>query len=330
MKKALITGINGQDGSYLAELLLEKEYEVHGIIRRSSTFNTSRIMHIFQDPHDVDVNLHLHYGDMSDSSTLSRLVQKIQPDECYNLAAQSHVRVSFDLPEYTGDVSGLGCVRLLDALRDFAPDCRFYQASSSEILGSQTGESGYDETAPVRPRSPYGAAKAYAHWMTTSYREGYNMFAVNGILFNHESPRRGETFVTRKITRAVARIVAGKEKHVYLGNLTAKRDWGYAKDYVRAMWAMLQQEEPSDYVVATGEARSVRQFVEKAFQCVDLNWEDHVQIDPRYYRPAEIDVLVGNASKARRELDWAPSISFDELVELMVKADLEAEGVARP
>ncbi len=330
MKKALITGINGQDGSYLAELLLEKGYEVHGIIRRSSTFNTCRIMHIFQDPHETDVNLHLHYGDMSDSSTLSRLVQKVQPDECYNLAAQSHVRVSFDLPEYTGEVSGLGCVRMLDAIRDFAPNCRFYQASSSEILGSVPGEEGYDESAHVRPRSPYGAAKAYAHWMTISYREGYDLFAVNGILFNHESPRRGETFVTRKITRAVAQIVAGKEKYVYLGNLAAKRDWGYAKDYVHAMWAMLQQDEPTDYVVATGEARSVRQFVEKAFQCVGLNWEDHVRIDPRYYRPAEIDVLVGDATKARRELDWAPSIGFDELVEVMVAADLELEGVARP
>lgn len=330
MKKALITGITGQDGSYLAELLLEKGYEVHGIIRRSSTFNTDRILHIFQDPHEDKVDLHLHYGDSSDGSTISRIVQKIQPDECYNLAAQSHVRVSFDLPEYTGDVSGLGCVRILEAIRDFAPECRFYQASSSEILGAKPGEQRHNEESPVQPRSPYGAAKAYAHWMTTNYRESYGLFAVSGILFNHESPRRGETFVTRKITRAVARIVAGKEKFVYLGNLAAKRDWGYAKDYVQAMWAMLQREEPTDYVIATGEARSVREFVEKAFSYVGLSWEDHVKIDPRYYRPAEIDVLIGDASRARKDLGWEPTVSFDQLVELMVDADLAAEGVERP
>ena len=330
MKKALITGITGQDGSYLAEFLLEKGYEVHGIIRRSSSFNTGRIRHIFQDPHDQEVRLHLHYGDLGDTGTLNRTVQSVQPDELYNLASQSHVRVSFDMPDYTGDTTGLGVTRLLSAIHSSVPNCRFYQASSSEMLGTVVGQQMHDESTPLRPRSPYGAAKAYGHWMTINFRESYGMYAVNGILFNHESPRRGETFVTRKITRGVARIVAGKEKELFLGNLAAKRDWGYAKDYVKAMWLMLQQEEPEDFVIATGESHTVREFVEKAFGYVNLNWEDHVQIDPRYYRPAEIDVLVGDAKKARKKLGWAPSISFDELVRLMVDADLRLEGVPLP
>lgn len=330
MKKALITGITGQDGSYLAEFLLAKGYEVHGIIRRSSSFNTGRIRHIFQDPHEKEVKLHLHYGDLEDTGTLNRTVQLVKPDEVYNLAAQSHVRVSFDMPDYTGNTTGLGVTRLLAAVHDTVPDCRFYQASSSEMLGTVIGKQTHDESAPLCPRSPYGAAKAYGHWMTINYRESYGMYAVSGILFNHESPRRGETFVTRKITRGLARIVAGHEKELFLGNLTAKRDWGYAKDYVEAMWLMLQQEEPEDFVIATGESHSVREFVEKAFAYVNLNWEDYVQIDPRYYRPAEIDVLNGDSSLARKKLGWAPSVSFEELVRLMVDADLELEGVSKP
>lgn len=330
MKKALITGITGQDGSYLAEFLLAKGYEVHGIIRRSSSFNTGRIRHIFQDPHEKEVKLHLHYGDLEDTGTLNRTVQLVKPDEVYNLAAQSHVRVSFDMPDYTGNTTGLGVTRLLAAVHDTVPDCRFYQASSSEMLGTVIGKKTHDESAPLCPRSPYGAAKAYGHWMTINYRESYGMYAVSGILFNHESPRRGETFVTRKITRGLARIVAGHEKELFLGNLTAKRDWGYAKDYVEAMWLMLQQEEPEDFVIATGESHSVREFVEKAFAYVNLNWEDYVQIDPRYYRPAEIDVLNGDSSLARKKLGWAPSVSFEELVRLMVDADLELEGVSKP
>jgi GDPmannose 4,6-dehydratase len=330
VKRALLTGITGQDGSYLAELLLGKGYEVHGVIRRSSTFNTGRIMHIFKDPHETDVNMHLHYGDLSDSTTLNRILQKVRPDEVYNLGAQSHVRVSFDLPEYTGDATGLGVARMLDAVHAIVPECRFYQASSSEMLGPVRGEEIHDESSPLRPRSPYGAAKTYGYWMTVNYRESYSLYAVNGILFNHESPRRGETFVTRKITRGIARILAGKDRYLYLGNLAAKRDWGYAKDYVEAMWLMLQQDEPDDYVIATGEAHSVREFVEKAFGCVNLNWEDHVQIDPRYYRPAEIDVLIGDSRKAREQLGWKPTVTFDELVKLMVDADLEREGVERP
>lgn len=330
MKKALITGITGQDGSYLAEFLLAKGYEVHGIIRRSSSFNTGRIRHIFQDPHEKEVKLHLHYGDLEDTGTLIRTVQLVKPDEVYNLAAQSHVRVSFDMPDYTGNTTGLGVTRLLAAVHDTVPDCRFYQASSSEMLGTVIGKQTHDESAPLCPRSPYGAAKAYGHWMTINYRESYGMYAVSGILFNHESPRRGETFVTRKITRGLARIVAGHEKELFLGNLTAKRDWGYAKDYVEAMWLMLQQEEPEDFVIATGESHSVREFVEKAFAYVNLNWEDYVQIDPRYYRPAEIDVLNGDSSLARKKLGWAPSVSFEELVRLMVDADLELEGVSKP
>jgi GDPmannose 4,6-dehydratase len=330
LKRALITGITGQDGSYLAELLLNKGYEVHGVIRRSSSFNTGRIMHIFQDPHEQEVQLKLHYGDLSDGSTLNRIIRAVKPDELYNLGAQSHVRVSFDLPEYTGDTSGIAVTRILDAIHAIVPECRFYQASTSEMLGAIGGKQVHDEGSELRPRSPYGAAKAYGYWMTVNYRESYNLYAVNGILFNHESPRRGETFVTRKITRAVARILAGKERYVFLGNLDAKRDWGYAKDYVDAMWRMLQQDEPDDYVIATGVAHSVREFAEKAFSYVNLNWEDYVQIDPRYYRPAEIDVLVGDASKAREALGWSPTVSFEELVRLLVDADLEREGVARP
>lgn len=323
MKKALITGITGQDGSYLAELLLEKGYEVHGIIRRASTFNTGRINHLYKDPHLSGVRLILHYGDLSDSTNLIKLLYRIQPDEVYHLGAQSHVRVSFDIPEYTGDVTGLGTVRILEAIRETGLKSKFYQASSSEMFGKVL-EVPQRETTPFYPRSPYGAAKVYAYWVTVNYRESYGMFACNGILFNHESPRRGETFVTRKITRAVARIKAGLQDKVYLGNLDAKRDWGYAKEYVEAMWRMLQAPEPDDYVIATGETHSVREFLEEAFGYVGLDWQQHVGIDPRYYRPAEVDLLVGDASKAREKLGWEPKVTFKELVRLMVDADIEA------
>ena len=330
MKKALITGITGQDGSYLAEFLLAKGYEVHGIIRRSSSFNTGRIRHIFQDPHEKEVKLHLHYGDLEDTGTLNRTVQLVKPDEVYNLAAQSHVRVSFDMPTIPATPPASG-----------SPDCspryttRFPIAVSIRHLRAKCWERSLEskcmtKVLPSAPGALMGAAKAYGHWMTINYRESYGMYAVSGILFNHESPRRGETFVTRKITRGLARIVAGHEKELFLGNLTAKRDWGYAKDYVEAMWLMLQQEEPEDFVIATGESHSVREFVEKAFAYVNLNWEDYVQIDPRYYRPAEIDVLNGDSSLARKKLGWAPSVSFEELVRLMVDADLELEGVSKP
>lgn len=321
--KALITGITGQDGSYLAELLLEKGYEVHGVIRRASTFNTSRIDHLYQDPHINGVRLFLHYGDIADSTNLMRILYRVQPDEVYHLAAQSHVRVSFDIPEYTGDVTGLSTVRLLEAIRETAVNSKFYQASSSEMFG-KVREVPQRETTPFHPRSPYAAAKVYAYWATVNYRESYGMFACNGILFNHESPRRGETFVTRKITRAVARISAGLDKKLYLGNLDAERDWGYAKEYVAAMWLMLQQHEPDDYVIATGKTHSVREFLEEAFTRVGLDWRVYVEIDPNYYRPAEVDVLVGDASKAQRQLGWAPKTSFKELVALMVDADLAA------
>jgi GDPmannose 4,6-dehydratase len=332
MKRALITGITGQDGSYLAELLLEKEYEVHGIIRRASTFNTGRIDHLYQDPHINGVKLFLHYGDLADSVQLSRLLYKLQPDEIYHLGAQSHVRVSFDIPEYTGDVTGLGSIRILEAIREVGTQTKFYQASSSEMFG-QVREIPQNEKTPFYPRSPYGCAKVYAFWTTVNYRESYNLFAVNGILFNHESPRRGETFVTRKITRAVARIKAGLQHKLYLGNLDAKRDWGYAKEYVEAMWLMLQQEQPEDYVVATGEAHSVREYLDEAFGYVGLDWRDYVEIDPRYFRPAEVDLLVGDASKAKRQLGWEPKVTFRELVRLMVDADVaqlnnEQNGVA--
>jgi GDPmannose 4,6-dehydratase len=320
-KKALISGITGQDGSYLAELLLSKGYEVHGIIRRSSSFNTERIDHLYQDPHVNGVKLFLHYGDLSDSASIMGFLHDLQPDEIYHLAAQSHVRVSFDIPEYTGDVTGLGTTRFLEAIRETSPKSRFYQASSSEMYGL-VQEVPQRETTPFYPRSPYGAAKVYAYWMTVNYRESYKIHASNGILFNHESPRRGETFVTRKITRA--RIKAGLQKDLYLGNLEAKRDWGYAPEYVEAQWRMLQQDEASDYVVATGETHSIKEFLAEAFGCVDLDWNEYVKIDPRYYRPAEVDLLIGDASKAKKILGWEPKTTFSQLVKIMVAADQEA------
>jgi GDPmannose 4,6-dehydratase len=319
-KKALISGITGQDGSYLAELLLAKGYEVHGIIRRSSSFNTDRIDHLYQDLHVNGVKLFLHYGDLSDSAALARLLHELQPDEIYNLGAQSHVRVSFDVPEYTGDVTALGATRLLDAVHEAVPKARFYQASSSEMYGLVQAVPQREDT-PFYPRSPYGAAKVYAYWMTVNYRESYKLHASNGILFNHESPRRGETFVTRKITRALARIKAGLQKELYLGNLEAKRDWGYAPEFVEAMWLMLQQDESDDYVIATGETHSVREFLETAFGFAELDWREYVKTDPRYYRPAEVDLLIGDASKAKRVLGWSPKTTFTELVKIMVRAD---------
>ncbi|MFM6038448.1 MAG: GDP-mannose 4,6-dehydratase [Sphaerospermopsis kisseleviana] len=332
-KRALITGITGQDGSYLSEFLLEQGYEVHGIIRRTSTFNTDRIDHIYEDPHKEGVRLFLHYGDLTDGTTLRRILEEVKPTEIYNLGAQSHVRVSFDSPEYTVDAVGMGTLRLLEAIRDYQHrtgiQVRFYQAGSSEMYGLVQAVP-QSETTPFYPRSPYACAKVYAHWQTVNYRESYNLFACNGILFNHESPRRGETFVTRKITRAVARIVADKQKVLYMGNLDAKRDWGYAKDYVRAMWLMLQQEQPDDYVIATGETHSVREFLELAFGYVNLNWQDYVEFDQRYLRPAEVDLLIGDPTKARQKLGWQPSVSFKELVSLMVEADLQALGHTSP
>ena len=322
MKRALITGITGQDGSYLAELLLSKDYEVHGIIRRASTFNTERIDHLYQDPHVNGVKLFLHYGDIGDSTNLIKLLYRLQPDEIYNLAAQSHVRVSFDIPEYTGDVTGLGTIRILEAIRETGLKAKFYQASSSEMYG-KVQEVPQRETTPFYPRSPYGAAKVYSYWLTVNYRESYGMFACNGILFNHESPRRGETFVTRKVTRAASRIKAGLEHNLYLGNLDAKRDWGYAKEYVEAMWLMLQQEEPDDYVVATGESHSVRELLEEAFSYVGLDWRKHLAIDQRYYRPAEVDFLIGDPSKAKMKLGWEAKTKFQDLVRLMVDGDME-------
>ena len=323
MKKALITGITGQDGSYLAELLLAKGYEVHGIIRRASTFNTSRINGLYEDPHINGVRLFLHYGDIADSTNLIKLLYRIQPEEVYHLAAQSHVRVSFDIPEYTGDVTGIGTVRILEAIREVGLKTRYYQAGSSEMYGL-VQEVPQRETTPFYPRSPYGAAKLYAHWITVNYRESYGMFACNGILFNHESPRRGETFVTRKITRAVANIKAGLQDKLYLGNLDARRDWGYAKEYVEAMWLMLQQEEPDDYVIATGETHSVREFLEEAFHHADLDWHEYVEHDARYERPAEVDLLIGDAAKAKRKLGWEPHTTFHELVRLMVDEEIAA------
>src|SRR5437867_608585 len=321
LKKALITGITGQDGSYLAELLLSKGYEVHGIIRRASTFNTGRLEAIYDDPHASKTRLFLHYGDLSDASALARLVGKIQPAEIYNLAAQSHVRVSFDSPEYTADITATGTVRLLEAIRETGIRPRFYQASSSEMFG-KVQEIPQTEGTPFYPRSPYGCAKVYAYWITVNYRESYGLHASNGILFNHESPRRGETFVTRKITRAVAHIVCGLQEKLYLGNLDARRDWGYAKEFVEAMWRMLQQPEPDDYVIATGETHSVREFLELAFSHMGLDWNKHVQIDPHYFRPAEVDLLVGDSSKARKKLGWEAKTKFKELVKLMVDEDV--------
>jgi GDPmannose 4,6-dehydratase len=321
-KKALVSGLTGQDGSYLAELLLAKGYEVHGIIRRSSTFNTDRVDHLYQDPHIHGVKLFLHYGDMSDSVSLMKLLHDLQPDEIYHLGAQSHVRVSFDIPEYTGNVTGLGTTRLLEAIRETTPKSRFYQASSSEMYGLVQAVPQREDT-PFYPRSPYGVAKVYAHWMTVNYRESYGLHASNGILFNHESPRRGETFVTRKITRAIARIKAGLQKELYLGNLDARRDWGYAPEFVEAMWLMLQQEKGDDFVVATGETHSVREFLEESFGVANLDWNQYVKIDSRYFRPAEVDLLIGDASKARRTLRWEPKTSFKELVRIMVEADCD-------
>lgn len=321
-KRALITGITGQDGSYLAELLLNKGYEVHGLIRRASTFNTARIDHLYVDPHQVGVSLLLHYGDLSDGSRLVTLLHEIQPDEVYNLAAQSQVRVSFDEPEHTGDITGIGATRLLEAVRLSEINCRFYQASSSEMFGATPPPQG--EGTPFYPRSPYGAAKLYAYWMTRNYREAYGMYAVNGILFNHESPRRGETFVTRKITRAVARIKAGEQSELYLGNLDAVRDWGYAAEYVEGMWRMLQADDPTDYVLATGIGITVRDFLAAAFGHAGLDWEQYSRFDDRYLRPTEVDALIGDASKAERELGWKATVTAEELARIMVDADIDA------
>jgi GDPmannose 4,6-dehydratase len=321
-KRALITGITGQDGSFLTELLLEKGYEVYGIIRRSSSFNTDRIDHLYQDPHEPGTRLRLVYGDLNDSSSLNTVLRQTSPDEIYNLGAQSHVRVSFDVPEYTAEVTGLGTVRILEAIRETGIKPKFYQASSSELFGKVL-ETPQTERTPFYPRSPYGCAKAYAYYITVNYRESYDLFACNGILFNHESERRGETFVSRKITRAATRIKLGLQDKLYLGNLDARRDWGYAGDYVEAMWLMMQAEEPDDYVIATGETHSVREFLDEAFGLLDIDWKEHVDIDPRYYRPTEVDLLLGDAGKARQKLGWEPKVSFKELVRVMVEHDLE-------
>jgi len=320
-KKAFITGITGQDGSYLAELLLAKGYEIHGLIRRASTFNTDRIDHLYKDFHDPEARVYLHYGDLSVSGQLTDLLQEILPEEIYHLGAQSHVRVSFDMPEYTGDVTGLGTIRLLEAIRKTGVKARFYQASSSEMFGAAPPPQ--SETTPFQPQSPYAAAKVYAYYVARNYRAAYNLFAANGILFNHESPRRGETFVTRKITRAATRIKLSLQEKLYLGNLEAKRDWGFAGDFVEAMWLMLQQDKPEDYVIATGETHSVREFAEKVFARLDLDYRQHVAVDPRYFRPTEVDVLLGDATKARKALNWQPKVSFDQLIDMMVAADLE-------
>lgn len=352
MEKALITGITGQDGSYLAELLISKGYEVHGIIRRASSFNTKRIDHLYVDRHAADAKLFLHYGDLSDSGQLTNIIYNIQPDEIYHLGAQSHVRVSFDIPEYTGDITALGTTRLLDAIRRSGAKARFYQASSSEMFGSTTPPQ--NEKTIFHPRSPYAAAKVYSYWMTVNYREGYDMYACNGILFNHESPRRGETFVTRKITRAVANIIAGKQKKLYLGNLEAKRDWGFAPEYVECQWLILQQDKPDDYVIGTGESHSVREFVELAFNYagVEIEWQGDglgergivsslkssnlkkgdtvIAVDPKYFRPAEVDYLLADATKATEKLNWKPRVTFKELVKIMVDADMELAGITPP
>ncbi len=327
-KRALITGITGQDGSYLAELLLSKGYEVHGIIRRSSTFNTDRIDHIYEDPHEEGIRLFLHYGDLTDGTGLRKILEKVQPDELYNLAAQSHVKVSFEVPEYTVDAVAMGTLRLLEAVRDYQDrmgrQVRIYQASSSEMFGAAPPPQ--SEKTPFYPRSPYACAKVYAYWQVINYREAYDLFACNGILFNHESPRRGETFVTRKITRAATRIKLGLQDKLYLGNLEAKRDWGFAGDYVQAMWLMLQQEKPDDFVIATGKSYSVREFLERVFNHLGLEWEKYVEIDPRYFRPTEVDFLLGDASKAQQQLGWQPEVEIDELVRMMVEYDLGLAG----
>ena len=321
-RRALVTGITGQDGSFLAELLLSKGYEVHGIIRRSSSFNTQRIDHIYRDAHEVGNRLFLIHGDLADSSALNTILRQVQPDEIYNLGAQSHVRVSFDVPEYTADVTALGTIRILEAIKELGIKPRFYQASSSEMYGL-TPEVPQRETTPFHPRSPYACAKVFAYHATVNYREAYNLFACNGVLFNHESERRGETFVTRKITRAATRIKMGLQEKLYLGNLDAKRDWGYARDYVEAMWLMMQADEPDDYVIATGETHSVREFVEEAFNCLDLEWQKYVEIDPWYYRPSEVDLLLGDATRARTKLGWEPKVKFKDLVRLMIEHDLK-------
>ncbi len=324
-KKALITGITGQDGSYLAELLLSKGYEVHGLIRRASTFNTARIDHLYVDPHQLGARLFLHYGDLADGAQLTNLIYDISPDEIYHLGAQSHVRVSFDTPEYTGDITALGTTRILEAIRMSGIKAKFYQASSSEMFGNAPPPQ--NENTPFRPRSPYAVAKVYAYWMTVNYREGYNLFACNGVQFNHESPRRGQTFVTRKITRAIAEILAKRQQYLYLGNLEAKRDWGYAPEYVEAMWLMLQQDKPDDFVIGTGECHSVKEFVEEAFGYVGLDWKEYVKIDPQYFRPTEAELLLADPAKAREKLGWKPKVSFKELVRIMVDADMEVLGL---
>jgi GDPmannose 4,6-dehydratase len=329
MKIALITGITGQDGSYLAEFLLSKGYEVHGLIRRASTFNTRRVDHIYRDPHNGEkVNLYLHYGDISSSETLLDMIYNSHPDEIYHLAAQSHVKVSFEMPEYTGNTTGLGTIRILDAMRKTGSKARFYQASSSEMYGS--AKPPQNEQTAFEPRSPYATAKVYSYWITRNYREGYEMFACNGILFNHESPRRGETFVTRKITRALASILAGHQKHLYLGNLDAKRDWGYSPEYVEAMWSILQQDKADDFVIGTGEAHTVRDFLDEAFGYVGLDWKDYVKIDPHYFRPTEVDYLMADCERARKILGWQPKVGFKELVRIMVDADMELFGLTPP
>ncbi|HET7009804.1 MAG TPA: GDP-mannose 4,6-dehydratase [Anaerolineales bacterium] len=324
MRKALITGITGQDGSYLAELLLHKGYEVHGLIRKSSTFNTDRIDHIYQDPHDPAARLFLHYGDLSNSEQLTNLVYNVRPDEVYHMGAQSHVMVSFEMPEYTGNITGLGATRLLEAIHRSGIQARFYQASSSEMFGDAPAPQ--NELSPFRPRSPYGIAKVYAYWMTANYREAYKIFAVNGILFNHESPRRGPTFLSRKVTRGVARIKAGDQRKLYLGNLDARRDYGYTPEFVEVMWLMLQQDKPGDYVVGTGVAPTIREFVEEAFAYAGLDWKEHVEVDPRYFRPTEVDLLQADASRAKRELGWEPKVTYKPLARIMVDADLQATG----
>jgi GDPmannose 4,6-dehydratase len=321
-KKALVTGVTGQDGSYLTELLLKKGYEVYGVVRRASTFITDRIDHIYQDPHDKNIRLRLVYGDLGDASSLNRILKEVKPDEIYNLGAQSHVRVSFDIPEYTADVVAVGTLRILEAIRETGVKTRFYQASSSEMFGLVQAVPQNEET-PFYPRSPYAVAKVFGHWITKNYRESYGLYACSGILFNHESPRRGETFVTRKITNALARIKLGLQDKLYLGNLDAKRDWGYAPDYVEAMWLMLQQEQPDDYVIATGETHTVKEFLEAAFDYAELDWKKYVKIDPRYFRPAEVDLLIGDASKAKKKLGWKPSVTFEQLVKIMVDADMK-------
>lgn len=332
MKKALITGITGQDGSYLAEMLIDKGYEVHGIIRRASTFNTSRIDHLYQDPHINGTKLFLHYGDLSDTGNVRKIIFKVQPDEIYHLGAQSHVKVSFDMPEYTADIDALGSLRILEAIKDFQEQIgkkvKFYQASSSEIFGSSSPPQ--NENTLFHPRSPYGCAKVFAHHLTINYREAYGIFGVCGILFNHESPRRGEAFVTRKITRGIARILAGLDKKIYLGNLEARRDWGYAKEYMEAAWLMLQQENPDDYVIGTGETHSVKEFVEAAFKYVGINnWQDYVEIDPRYFRPSEVDNLIADATKAKEKLGWEPKTKFNDLVKIMMDVDLKEYGIKK-